>query len=78
MKRISERGSYLGTGPVNRAEQFVLSVCQRAFLSLWCHRNPKGKGGKELCDILVICDPRVIVISVKEVLLKGAEDSTVD
>ena len=68
----------MGTGPVNRTEQFVLSVCQRSFLSLWCHGNPKGKGGKELCDILVVCDPHVIVVSVKEVLLKGGEDPAVD
>jgi hypothetical protein len=62
---------------VKRTEQFVLGVCRGSFLSLWCHSNPKGKGGKELCDILVICDPHVIVISVKEVSLKG-EDSAVD
>jgi hypothetical protein len=68
----------MSTGPVNSTEQFVLGVCQGSFLSLWCHNNPKGKGGKELCDILVICDPHVIVISVKEVLLKGVEDSSVN
>jgi len=65
-------------GPVNRTEQFVFNVCQRSFLSLWCHGNPRGKGGKELCDILVVCDPHVIVISVKEVLLKRAGNSAVD
>jgi hypothetical protein len=67
----------VSNGPVNSTEQFVLSVCQRSFLSLWCHNNPKAKDGKELCDILVICDPHVIVISVKAVLLKGVEDLAV-
>ena len=33
--------------------------------------------GKELCDILVICDPAVIVISVKEILLKETIDPAI-
>jgi len=64
--------------PVNRTEEFVLGVCQNSFLSLWCYNNPRGKKGKELCDILVICAPDVIIISVKEVLLKGDENSSVE
>ena len=53
---------------VNKSEAFVLAVSQRSFLSLWCDSNPQGKNpSKELCDILVVCDPHVIIISVKEV-----------
>ena len=61
--------------PVNKTEEFVLGTCQRSFLALWCYNNPRGKDGKELCDILVICDPHVIIISVKEVLLKEGKNA---
>jgi len=52
----------MSDAPLNRSEAFVLGVCQQSFLSLWCYNNPRSKPGKELCDILVICDPDVIVI----------------
>lgn len=64
--------------PVNKTEEFVLSVCRRSFLSLWCYNNPKGKDGDELCDILVVCDPDLVIISVKEVVLKVNEYSAVE
>jgi hypothetical protein len=63
--------------PLNRAEAFVLGVCQRSFLSLWCYNNPRAKAGKELCDILVVCDPDVIIVSVKEILLNEEKDPAV-
>ena len=55
--------------PVTRSEEFTHYLCVRSFLSLWCYNNPLGKKGKELCDVLVVCDPDVIVFSVKEVTL---------
>lgn len=59
---------------LNKSEQFVYDVCRRSFLSMWSYVNPQGKRpDKELCDILVICDPHVIVISVKACEFKGAE-----
>lgn len=58
--------------PVNEAEEFVLGICRRSFLSLWCYNNPRGKDNDELCDILVVCDPHVIIVSVKEIQLKAA------
>jgi len=63
---------------MNRAEEFVLSVCERSVLSLWCYGNPKGKGGSELCDILVVCDPDIIIVSVKEITLKTDGDLAVE
>jgi hypothetical protein len=46
---------------------------------LWCYNNPRGKeAGKELCDILVICEPHVIIVSVKEVALKDTGNPSVD
>src|SRR5216684_6069735 len=53
--------------PLNATEQFVFDICRGSFLSLWSYANPRGKSaGRELCDVLVICDPDVIIFSVKE------------
>ena len=49
------------------SERFVAGLCERSFLKLWTHPNPKGKKGKELCDCLVVCGPHVVIISVKEI-----------
>lgn len=56
---------------VNLAEEFVLRVCQKTCLSLWCYNNPLAEPGKELCDILVVCDPHVIIVSVKDIVLNS-------
>jgi len=67
------------TEAVNGSEQFVYDICTKSFLSLWSYINPQGKTpGKELCDVLVICDPHVIVISVKDIQLKSTENPNVD
>ena len=50
---------------------------QRSFLSLWCYANPRGKDSKELCDVLVVCDPHLIIISVKDIRLKSESDGDV-
>ncbi len=61
--------------PVNKTEEFVLKMCRKSFLALWCEANPQGKNsGKELCDILVVCDPHVIIVSVKEVQFQEHAD----
>ena len=63
---------------VNQSEQWVYDICRQSFLSLWSYVNPQGRDpGKELCDILVVCDPHVIVISVKEVEYIEDEDTDV-
>lgn len=63
--------------PLNRAEAFVLGICRKSFLSLWCYNNPRGAVGKELCDVLVVCDPDVIIVSVKEIVLRTDKDPNV-
>lgn len=61
---------------LNKSEEFACRICRRTFLSLWSYANPQGKDpGKELCDILVVCDPHVIIISVKDIALKGDPES---
>jgi len=54
------------TDGLTPSERFVTGLCQRAFLRLWTHPNPKGKNGKELCDCLIVCDQHIIIISVKD------------
>jgi hypothetical protein len=67
----------MSTNPVNETERFVLDICRRSVLSLWCYNNPRGKEGDELCDVLVVCDPHVIIISVKAVQAKGGQPTLV-
>ena len=64
------------THGITPSEKFVASFCQRSFLKLWTHPNPKGKKNKELCDCLVVCGPHVIIISVKENEYKDTGDRT--
>jgi hypothetical protein len=62
---------------LNPTEQFVYRICRESFLSLWSYANPRGKQGKELCDILVVCDPDVVIISVKDIQLRAGADTAV-
>jgi len=59
---------------LTKSEELVYRLCTKSFLSLWSYPNPQGKKGKELCDILVVCDPDVIIFSVKEVEFKDTGD----
>ncbi len=59
-------------------EAFVHAVCRQSFLSLWSYASPEGKThGREMCDILVVCDPDIILFSVKEVRPTKHADDTV-
>lgn len=58
----------------NQSEELVYRLCTKSFLSLWSYPNPRGKKGKELCDILVVCEPDIIIFSVKEVKFKDTGD----
>jgi hypothetical protein len=55
---------------VTESEELVYRLCTKSFLSLWSYPNPRGKRGKELCDILVVCEPDIIIFSVKEAAFK--------
>lgn len=57
-----------------KSEEFVSSISEKAFLSLWTHPNPKGKKGKELCDCLIVCGNHMIIISVKDIKYKDTGD----
>lgn len=52
---------------VTPSEEFVFRLSQSAFLPLWTYANPLRPGeGKELCDVLIVCPPHIIIFSVKE------------
>ncbi len=56
---------------MNKSEQFVHDLARKAFMSIWTYPSPIGKNAsKELCDVLVVCQPDVIIFSVKEIELK--------
>jgi len=60
---------------MNKSEAFVYSLCKKSFLSLWSIANPQGKKrGKELCDILVVCEPDIVIFSVKEIKYKPGSE----
>jgi hypothetical protein len=63
---------------MNLAENFVSDVCKRTFLSLWSFPNPQGKKGKELCDLLVVCDPYIVIFSVKHIQIEDSGNEEVD
>lgn len=59
---------------VTDAERFLANLSEKSFLDLWSYpnvyRNQHGPGistGKELCDLLVICHPHVIIFSEKTI-----------
>lgn len=64
------------TAPLTPSEALTHTLCTDSFLSLWCYNNPRGKKSKELCDVLVVCDPDVILFSVKDIKLDNPDDST--
>lgn len=63
------------SSPLTPSEEFTHNLCVRSFLSLWCYNNPVGKNGKELCDVLVVCDHDIVIISVKEVTLEDPDNA---
>ena len=62
----------------NASEQLVYDICKGSFLCLWSYPNPLGKDGKELCDTLVVCEPDIVIFSVKDIGLTESGDFSVD
>jgi len=59
----------------NKSEEYVAKLCEKSFLSLWSYANPRGKNGKELCDILVVFEPYILIFSVKKRMLAKNSES---
>jgi hypothetical protein len=56
------------------SEQYLAKLAELSFLDLWSYANPYRKqkvngvgDGKELCDLIVVCDPHVIIFSEKTI-----------
>ena len=56
------------------SERYLATLCDRTFLNLWSYPNPYrsqkigGAGdGKEICDLIVVCDPHVLIFSEKKI-----------
>lgn len=56
------------------SERYLAKLADDTFLNLWSYPNPHrsqklgGKGdGKEVCDLLVVCDPHILIFSDKQV-----------
>lgn len=65
--------------PAFRIEPTPGKLCCKSFLSLWSYPTPQAKDvNKELCDCLLVCDPDVIIFSVKDINLVDAGDAEVN
>jgi hypothetical protein len=66
--------------PLTPSEALVADLCRRSFLTLWSEPNPITRMTplKELCDLLVVCSPHVIIFSVKEIEYKETGKLEVD
>src|SRR4051812_22122176 len=62
--------------PLTRSEALVEQLCKRSLLSLWSYANPRSDTGKELCDVLVVCEPDIVIFSVKEIGLRDPDNET--
>lgn len=56
------------------SERYLAKLADQTFLNLWSYPNPYrsqklgGTGdGKEICDLLVVCDPHILIFSEKEI-----------
>ena len=68
-----------GTGKTP-TESHLASLADRSFLDLWSYpnvfndkRSAPNAQGQELCDLLVVCDPYVLVFSDKHIEWQGDE-----
>lgn len=59
------------------SETFVADLCKKSFLPFWSFPNPLQKKNKELCDVLIVCDNDIIIISVKDIKISCHSDEGV-
>lgn len=60
------------------SEKYVSELCGKSFLPFWSFPNPIGKKNKELCDVLVICENIIIIISVKDIKVSNNSDEEIN
>lgn len=59
------------------SEKFVAELCRKSFLPFWSFPNPLGKKGKELCDVFVVCENHIVIISVKDITVSNHPDENI-
>ena len=60
------------------SEKYVAELCEKSFLPFWSFPNPIGKKNKELCDVIVICENTIIIISVKDITVSENNDEVIN
>jgi hypothetical protein len=70
---------------ITPAERYLVSLCERTFLSMWSYpsvfRNQgqvNGGDGKEVCDLLVVFEDDVLIFSDKQCRFPRTGDLRVD
>ncbi|WP_429037177.1 YecA family protein [Aeromonas veronii] len=66
---------------INDSERYLATLSEKTFLSLWCYPNvytdegySKSKNGKELCDLLVVFENKIIIFSDKNIAFNQSKD----
>jgi hypothetical protein len=57
------------------SERYLARLGEKSFLNLWSYPNtfrdqkdnPGASQGKELCDLLVVCGPHIVIFSEKTI-----------
>ena len=60
------------------SEKYVAELCEKSFLPFWSFLNPIGKKNKELCDVFVVCENTIIIISVKDITVSENSDESIN
>ena len=70
----SEKPEIVKSIGVTHSERYLAKLAERSFLNLWSYPNPfrdqkqsGGGDGKEICDLLVVCDRHIIIFSEKNI-----------
>jgi hypothetical protein len=59
------------------SEKFVSELCEKSFLPFWSFASPLGKKDKELCDVLVVCNNTIVIISIKDIKVSEHSDENI-
>lgn len=59
------------------SERRAFLFVTRSAFKLWCVLQPHKSKGKELCDIIVVCDPYIIIISIKDIFLSNSVNAPI-
>lgn len=60
------------------SEKFVFELCEKSFLPFWSfQKSPLRKKNKELCDVLVVCENTIIIISIKDIKVSEHSDENI-